>query len=197
METYLTALVVIASIAFMYRQGRRERRQEAEFIGSIGAELYRLNRPLLRSPIAWNLLLVQAGLLWVNAEHLTRVDGFEFWIRLLAVIILTPALVGSLYSLWKREAYVFAVLGENGILFLVPGPSPIALASSPTQIVPWNSIKRWTWSRTPALQLNLCYDQAIHSVWVNESDRESVENILQQRTALAAQMPHSAAAAAV
>lgn len=84
--------------------------------------------------------------------------------------------VSAKYFLEMRRGtkLVDALIGENGVL-LKTG------AQTPTPLVPWTAIKRWTWSGTPELQLNLYDGQAIHSIVVDELDKKTIEQLLVTR----------------
>lgn len=171
MEPLLTVVgvVVMAGLLIGLRFNHHERAVEA----SVGAEIYRVTHSPTLADV-WMPLVLPIMLSWLNLQNLTTAEGIEIAGRLFALVWMWGVSAKYFSEMRRGTKLVDALIGENGVL-LKTG------AQTPNPMVPWTAIKRWTWSGTPALQLNLYDGQAIHSIMVYESDKKTIEQLLVTR----------------
>lgn len=169
MEAVLN-IVGLAVIAIVWV---RAERRASEVRDSAGAELYRVHRPLSRAPAAWMIVFGHGSMVWLNADRLPESTGVQFVVRLLAVVLFSISIARLFYLLWKGGIFVDAILGEKGVLLSPSGEGTDAM-------IPWSAVKRWTWNRTPALQLNLHDGHTIRTIPVPESSQNDVERLLEK-----------------
>ncbi len=171
MEPLLTVVgvVVMASLLIGLRINRHERAVEE----SVGAEIYRITHSPTLADI-WMPLVFPVMFSWLNLQNLRTAERMEIAGRLFALVWMWGVSAKYFSEMRRGTKLVDALIGENGVLFK-------AGAQTPNPMVPWTAIKRWTWSGTPALQLNLYDGQAIHSIVVDEFDKKTIEQLLVTR----------------
>ena len=107
----------------------------------------------------------------VNLSELFVANGIAIGGRLLVVVWILGIIVSQVYTARRGAIFVDAVLGEHGVWMSLG-------SASPNPVVCWNEVARWFWSRTPTLHLNLYDGRAVHSISVEEAEKEVVEQVL-------------------
>lgn len=167
------AIVVMLAVGqwFLFRLSRRA----AEFNERCGRVLLQIRQSAASSPLVmvYPFPLMFMGVVRLMEVPSTPAWGIWFFANLAVGIGLLHTGARFAWTLFRVREVVTASLTEEGVVLNDVNQDGYLFW-------PWAQIKRWSWTQSPTLQLNLFDGNSVQSLSIAPALRENVDQILRQ-----------------